>query len=208
MARYTGPVCRLCRHQGIKLFLKGARCMGPRCAIERRRPVPGDHGTARRKVTEYGVQLAEKQKVRWFYGVLEQQFRKHFAEALRRPGATGTNLLTILESRFDNVVYRMGFADSRAEARQLVRHGHFSLNSRKTNVPSALLAEGDVVEVRPTHRGLEYFEVLKTSMGTKMVPRWLEVDPDNLRGRVSSFPTREDIDAPVNEQLVVEFYSR
>lgn len=207
MARYTGPVCRICRRHGIKLFLKGAKCFSS-CTIEKRRTVPGEHAQARRKVTEYGVQLTEKQKVRSFYGVLEQQFRKHFAEALRRPGATGTNLLVILETRLDNVVYRMGFGDSRAQARQLVSHGHFSVNGRKTDVPSALLSEGDVVEVRPTHRGLEYFEVLKASMGTKMVPRWLEVDPDNLRGRVSSLPAREDVDAPVNEQLVVEFYSR
>ena len=208
MARYTGPVCRICRRHGMKLFLKGAKCFGPKCTVEKRRTVPGEHGQARRKVTEYGVQLAEKQKVRSFYGVLEQQFRKHFAEALRRPGATGANLLAILESRFDNVVYRLGYADSRAQARQLVRHGHFSLNGRKTNIPSALLREGDVIEVRATSKSLEYFEVLKASLSTKTIPRWLDLDPDNLRGRVSSFPTRDDIDTQVNEQLVVEFYSR
>ncbi|MSQ23218.1 MAG: 30S ribosomal protein S4 [Chloroflexi bacterium] len=208
MARYTGPVCRLCRHHGMKLFLKGARCFGPKCAIERRRSVPGVHGQSRRKVTEYGVQLAEKQKIRSIYGVLEAQFRKHFAEALRRPGSTGANLLSILESRLDNVVYRLGFADSRNQARQIVRHGHFVLNGRKTNVPSALLREGDVVEVRGTSKGLEYFEILKASIGTKSVPRWLAIEPEGLRGRISTLPAREEIDTVVNEQLVVEFYSR
>src|SRR5712692_5817034 len=157
MARYTGPVCRICRRHGMKLFLKGAKCFGPKCTIEKRRTVPGEHGQARRKVTEYGVQLAEKQKVRSFYGVLETQFRKHFAEALRRPGATGANLLTILESRLDNVVYRLGFADSRNQARQLVRHGHFALNGRKTDIPSALVREGESISVRQRSASNEYF---------------------------------------------------
>jgi small subunit ribosomal protein S4 len=208
MARYTGPVCRICRHHGMKLFLKGARCFGPKCGVERRRTQPGAHPQARRKVTEYGVQLAEKQKIRSVYGVLETQFRKHFAEAQRRTGSTGENLLGILESRLDNVVYRLGFADSRNQARQIVRHGHIAVNGRRTDIPSALMREGDVVEVRPAARTLEYFEVLKASIGTKSAPRWLEVDADNLRGRVTSHPARTDIDTPVNEQLVVEFYSR
>jgi small subunit ribosomal protein S4 len=208
MARYTGPVCRICRHQGMKLFLKGARCFGPKCGVERRRTQPGDHPQTRRKVTEYGVQLAEKQKVRSVYGVLEQQFRKHFAEAQRRTGSTGVNLLQILESRLDNVVYRLGFADSRPQARQIVRHGHIAMNGRRTDIPSALVREGDVIEVRQGAKGLEYFEVLKASIATKTVPRWLELDAENLRGRVISPPAREDIDTPVNEQLVVEFYSR
>lgn len=208
MGRYTGPVCRICRHHGMKLFLKGARCFGPKCAVERRKGTPGAHGQARRKVTEYGVQLAEKQKVRSVYGVLERQFRKHFAEALRRPGATGSNLLAILETRLDNVVYRLGFGDSRNQAREMVRHGHFAVNGRKTDIPSALVREGDVVEVRASSKGNEYFEILKGTMATKTVPRWLSLDADNLRGRVMSVPAREDIDTQVNEQLVVEFYSR
>lgn len=208
MGRYTGPVCRLCRRHGMKLFLKGARCLGPKCAIERRKGIPGVHAQARRKVTEYGVQLAEKQKVRAVYGVLERQFRKHFAEAMRRQGATGANLLAILECRLDNVVYRLGFADSRNQAREMVRHGHFALNGRKTDIPSALVREGDLVEVRPSHRDLEYFQIMRGSLATKTVPRWLSLDADSLRGRVLSVPAREDIDTQVNEQLVVEYYSR
>lgn len=208
MARYTGPVCRICRHHGIKLYLKGARCYGPKCAIERRKGPPGEHSQARRKSTEFGLQLAEKQKVRGVYGVLEQQFRRHFAEAQRRSGATGLNLLVILESRLDNVVYRLGFAESRNQARQVVRHGHVTLNGRKTDIPSALVREGDVIGVRAESKRLEYFVVLKEEVATKTAPRWLSVDPENLRGSVLSLPTREDIDTPVNEQLVVEYYSR
>ncbi|MBM2809363.1 MAG: rpsD [Chloroflexi bacterium] len=208
MARYTGPVCRICRRQGLKLFLKGERCFGPKCAVERRRYPPGEHGQGRRKVSEYGLQLAEKQKVRSIYGVLERQFRKHFEEAERRPGMTGANLLSILERRFDNVVYRLGFASSRSQARQLVRHGHFSLSGKRTNIPSALVSEGDVITVRPRSSGNEYFGALKGEMSQKSVPRWLVLDAAELTGRVTQIPVREDIDTAVNEQLVVEYYSR
>lgn len=208
MARYTGPVCRICRRQGMKLFLKGQRCFGPKCAVERRRYPPGEHGQGRRKVSEFGLQLVEKQKVRSIYGVLERQFHKHFEEAERRPGMTGANLLAILERRLDNVVYRLGFASSRPQARQLVRHGHFTLNGRKTDIPSAEVREGDVVAVRPQKRESEYFAVAKEGLTEKLVPRWLALDPGDLSGRVVRLPSREDIDTPVNEQLVVEFYSR
>jgi small subunit ribosomal protein S4 len=192
----------------MKLFLKGQRCFGPKCAVERRRYPPGEHGQGRRKVSEFGLQLAEKQKVRSIYGVLERQFRKHFEEAERRPGMTGANLLAILERRLDNVVYRLGFASSRPQARQLVRHGHFTLNGRKTDIPSALVREGDIVAVRPERRDNEYFEIAKGQLTEKLVPQWLMLDPGDLSGRVVRVPMREDIDTAVNEQLVVEFYSR
>ena len=208
MARYTGPVCRICRRQGVKLYLKGQRCFGPKCAVERRKYPPGEHGQGRRKISEFGLQLAEKQKIRSIYGVLERQFRKHFEEAERRPGMTGPNLLAILESRLDNVIFRLGFATSRQQARQVVRHGHVTLNGRKTNIPSALVREGDVVGVAPKSRDNEYFSVLKGDLTEKSVPRWLTLEAATLSGRVSSSPVREDIDTTVNEQLVVEFYSR
>lgn len=208
MARYTGPVCRICRRQGVKLYLKGQRCFGPKCAVERRKYPPGEHGQGRRKISEFGLQLAEKQKIRSIYGVLERQFRKHFEEAERRPGMTGPNLLAILESRLDNVIFRLGFATSRQQARQIVRHGHVTLNGRKTNIPSALVREGDVVGVAPKSRDNEYFSVLKGELTEKTVPRWLTLEAGTLSGRVSSSPVREDIDTTINEQLVVEFYSR
>jgi small subunit ribosomal protein S4 len=208
MARYTGPVCRICRRQGLKLFLKGERCFGPKCAIERRNYPPGDHGQRRRKLSEYANQLKEKQKARYVYGVLERQFRKHFGEAERRPGVTGANLLRVLESRLDNVVYRLGFADSRKQARQLVRHGHFSLNGRRTNIPSALVKAGDLVAVMPKSRESEYFKVVQEGIARKSVPQWLELDVANMSGRVLNLPGRDQIEANVNEQLVVEFYSR
>ena len=208
MARYTGPVCRICRRHGMKLYLKGQRCFGPKCAVERRKYPPGEHGQGRRKVSEYGLQLAEKQKIRYVYGVLERQFRKHFEEAERRPGMTGVNLLSILERRLDNVVYRLGFGGSRKQARQLVRHGHFTLNGRKTDIPSALVKEGDVIGVKPSSAGNEYFSALKGEMTEKTVPRWLEFDPAAMSARVTATPAREDVDALINEQLVVEYYSR
>ena len=208
MARYTGPVCRICRRHGMKLFLKGERCFGPKCGVERRTYPPGDHGQRRRKQSEYGLQLREKQKARFIYGVLETQFRKHFEEAERRPGVTGENLLRILETRLDNVVYRLGFADSRKQARQLVRHGHFYLNGRRTDIPSALVKVNDVVEVAPSSRDSEYFKIAREGLAKKSVPRWLDLDMAGLRGRVLSVPGRDDIDTSINEQLVVEFYSR
>ena len=208
MARYTGPVCRICRRFGMKLFLKGQRCFGPKCAVERRKYPPGEHGQGRRKVSEYGLQLAEKQKLRSMYGVLERQFRKHFEEAERRPGMTGTNLLSLLERRVDNVVYRLGFASSRAQARHLVRHGHFDLNGRKHDIPSAMVREGDVIKVRQSSRENEYFLAAAGDLTESTIPRWLALDVADLSGRVVRAPERDDIDTPVNEQLVVEYYSR
>jgi small subunit ribosomal protein S4 len=192
----------------MKLFLKGERCFGPKCGVERRATPPGMAAQRRRKVSEYGLQLREKQKARSIYGVLEAQFRKHFREAVRRPGMTGENLLRILETRLDNVVYRLGFGDSRAQARQLVRHGHFFLNGRRTDIPSALVKPNDIVEVAPGSRDNEYFKTVRERLAKKSVPRWLDLDLAGMRGRVLSAPGREDIDTSINEQLVVEFYSR
>ena len=211
MARYTGPACKLCRREGEKLLLKGERCFTPKCAMERRAYAPGMHGRQaqfRRKESDYSLQLREKQKARRIYGVLERQFRRYFKEAERRKGLTGVNLLIILESRLDNVVYRLGFADSRAQARQLVRHGHFDVNGRKTNIPSFLVKGGDVIAVRERSRKLAYFRDLSTVMEHRVVPEWLSLDIPKMEGQVLSFPTREDIDASLNEQLIVEYYSR
>ncbi|MDO8673511.1 MAG: 30S ribosomal protein S4 [Dehalococcoidia bacterium] len=210
MARYTGAVCRQCRRIGEKLFLKGDRCSTPKCSVERdkRGMGPGMHTNRRRKVSERGTQLREKQKARYSYGVLERQFRRYFAEAERRPGMTGQNLMRILETRLDNVVYRLGFADSRNQARQLVNHGHFDLNGRKTDIASALVKSGDVVGVREKCKGLEYFKVRAQNITSKNVPTWLSIDVDQLSGKVLSLPSREDIDTRVNEQVIVEFYSR
>jgi small subunit ribosomal protein S4 len=208
MARYTGPNCRICRRFGMKLYLKGERCFGPKCGVERRRYPPGEHGQGRHKVSEYGLQLGEKQKLRYIYGVLETQFRRHFAEADRLPGMTGPNLLSLLERRLDNVVYRLGFASSRDQARQLVRHGHFEVNGRKTDIPSAIVREGDDIAVRQRIRDSEYFAVTKEGLTEKSVPAWLVLNRENLSGHVARLPERDDIDTPVNEQLVVEYYSR
>ena len=214
MARYTGPVCRLCRREGLKLYLKGARCEGPKCPIVKRQPAknfpPGQHGQRRtRRPSEFGLQLREKQKVRRFYGVMESQFHKHFVEAERRGGVTGDNLLQILESRLDNVVYRMGFADSRRQARQLVRHGHFTVNGRKTNIPSFLVKPGDVVAVRTQSRSRAYFTDYAEVLNTRRAPDWMTVDSNALSGRVLNLPARDQIEVPAfNEALVVEHYSR
>jgi len=208
MARYTGPVCKICRRFGMKLFLKGERCFGPKCAIERRNYPPGIHGQRRRKMSEFGAQLREKQKARAIYGVLERQFSKHFVEAERRPGVTGENLLQLLETRLDNVVYRLGFADSRKQARQIVLHGHIILRGHKTDIPSALVKVGDVISVHPTSRGSEYFKMVQDTLTRKSVPNWLTLDIAELTGRVLSLPTRDEIDSTVSEQLVVEHYSR
>ncbi|MFB0533451.1 MAG: 30S ribosomal protein S4 [Anaerolineae bacterium] len=211
MARYTGPVCKLCRREGEKLLLKGERCFTPKCALERRAYAPGMHGRQaqfRRKESEYGLQLREKQKARRIYGVLERQFRRYFREAERRKGLTGVNLLIILESRLDNVVYRLGFADSRVQARQLVRHGHFDVNGRKTNVPSFLVKAGDAIAVRERSKKLAYFRDLNAVIEHKVVPEWLSLDIPKMEGQVLALPTREDIDASLNEQLIVEYYSR
>ena len=209
MARYTGPVCRLCRREGQKLFLKGERCLGPKCAIERRRYAPGQHGQARtRKPSEYGLQLREKQKARRTYGVLERQFHKHYEEAAKMPGVTGENLLRVLELRLDNLVYRLGFADSRAQARQIVRHGHFVVNGRKTNIPSYRARIGDVITVRPQSQSREYFQARAQILGTKQVPDWLVLDVPTQTARVVSIPRRDQIDIRLSEQLIVEYYSR
>jgi small subunit ribosomal protein S4 len=192
----------------MKLFLKGERCFTPKCAVERRPTPPGEHGQRRRKVSEYGEHLKEKQKARDTYGVLERQFRKHFQEAQRRPGATGENMLKLLETRLDNVVYRLGFADSRKQARQLVTHGHLQVNGRRTDIPSALVRPGDVVSVSPGARQTEYFKIVAETLEKKTVPRWLELDPAQLSGKVLDLPSRQDIETNVNEQLIVEFYSR
>jgi small subunit ribosomal protein S4 len=211
MARYTGPVCRLCRRQGMKLFLKGERCFTPKCAVERRPTPPGQPPSnvrRRRKESEYSLQLKEKQKARNIYGILERQFHKHFVIAERMPGVTGENLLRVLEMRLDNVVYRLGFADSRRQSRQLVFHGHIALNGRRTDIPSATVKAGDTVSVYASSRGNEYFKTVSETLTRKTVPRWLELDPNALSGRIADRPTRQDIDINLNEALVVEYYSR
>jgi small subunit ribosomal protein S4 len=212
LARYTGPVCKLCRREGEKLFLKGSRCLTPKCSFERRSYPPGQHGRdkqfRRGRASDYLLQLREKQKARRIYGVMERQFSRYFSRAEQQVGLTGTNLLTILETRLDNVIYRLGIASSRAQARQLVSHGHIMLNGRKTNVPSALVSPGDSISVRSESKGGTYFKVLRQDMDDRRVPRWLSVDVDNLSANVLHVPTREDIDVSLNEQLIVEYYSR
>lgn len=207
MARYTGPVCRLCRREGTKLFLKGDRCYTDRCALNKRNFAPGQHGTSRKKVTEYGMQLREKQKVRRFYGISESQMSKYFLMADKMKGITGENLFKILESRLDNVVYRMGFASSRAEARQLVTHGHFTLNGGKVNIPSLMTTVGDVVEVKEKSRSSEKFKTLIENHNGNTVS-WINVDLEKMRGTIVAESTREDIDLPVEEHLIVELYSK
>lgn len=212
MARYTGPVCRLCRREGEKLFLKGERCMSPKCSFERRGYPPGQHGKERQfrrgRASDYLMQLREKQKARRIYGVMERQFRTYFEKAEQQSGLTGANLLIQLERRLDNVVYRLGMADSRAQARQLVQHGHVMLNGRKTNIPSALVSTGDTVSIRPQSSRKTYFRVLRQELDDRRVPRWLSVDGQNLSASILSLPNRDDIDVSVNEQLIVEYYSR
>jgi small subunit ribosomal protein S4 len=209
MARRTDPDCKLCRRQGEKLFLKGERCFTPKCAVERHNTPPGQAvGVRRRKMSERGLQLREKQRARWMYGVLEKQFRRHFAEAERRPGITGENLLRILETRLDNVVFRLGFAASRDQARQLVNHGQFELNGRKTDIPSARVKPGDVIAVREKSRKNGYFDALAADLARQSVPGWLALDAANLTGRMMRLPDRSDIDTKVQEQIIVEYYSR
>jgi small subunit ribosomal protein S4 len=208
MARYTEPVCRLCRREGAKLFLKGTRCYTKKCAFERRPSPPGQHGVRRRKVGDFGLQLREKQKVRRVYSVMERQFRNYFVEAESRPGVTGENLLRFLELRLDNVVFRMGLATSRAQARQLVSHGHVAVNGRATNVPSFQLKPGDRVDVRETHKAREPFKVARESLKSHQAPDWLSVDATALAATVSTLPRRDQMPLDLNEQLVVEYYSR
>ena len=208
MARYTGPVCKLCRREGTKLFLKGDRCTSGKCALDRRSSAPGQHGAANKKQREYGMHLREKQKTRRYYGVLEKQFKNYFEEADRKEGMTGENLLKLIERRLDNVVYRMGMAESRKEARQLVLHEHFELNGKKVNIPSIIVRAGDVVAVRENFRSSAKCKSLVEGLQTKTAPKWLDVDKTALSAKVVALPAREDIDFEINEQMIVEFYSK
>ncbi len=207
MARYTGPVCRLCRREGQKLYLKGDKCYTDKCPVSKRNYAPGQHGNSRRKLTEYGLQLREKQKVRRVYGIQENQMRRYFIMADRMKGITGENLLKLLELRLDNVVYRMGFANSRAEARQFVTHGHLRVNGKKVDIPSSITQAGDVIEVKEKSKNSPRFkEVVESHGGTTVT--WLEVNPSELKGKIVTEPTREDIDIPIEEHLIVELYSK
>lgn len=207
MARYTDAVCRLCRREGVKLYLKGEKCYSDKCPVVKRATPPGQHGVSRRKASEYSLQLREKQKARRFYGVLEKQFERYFDLATRKKGVTGEVLLQTLERRLDNVVYRLGFASSRAEARQIVKHSHIEVNGRKVNIPSYLVREGDVIAVRESSRDHSRIKELLAGAG-RTIPAWLSVEPEALRGTVVRMATREEIDAPVQEHLIVELYSR
>lgn len=207
MARYKESVCRLCRREGTKLFLKGDRCYTDKCAVDRRAYAPGEHGQNRKKVSEYGIQLREKQKARRLYGVMEKQFRKYFAEAERQKGVTGENLIRLLERRLDNVIYRLGFAGSRPQARQLVLHGHFTINGNKVDIPSYLVKPGDAIAVKNKSQASPLFQAIKES-GKASVPSWLECNVEALQGRVVSLPAGEDLDVPIEAHLIVELYSR
>ena len=209
MARYKDESCRVCRREGEKLFLKGSRCYTDKCAITRRAYAPGQHGQKRKKQSDYGMQLREKQKAKAFYGVLESQFRKYFEEAARSKGVTGTRLLQILESRLDNVVYRLGLATSRSQARQLVRHGHFEVNGVKVNIPSYLTKVGEVVKVKESSANSEIFkQIVEATENGRPVPTWLEADLSNRTGKIVALPSRDEIDLPVKEHLIVELYSK
>ena len=208
MARYTGPACKLCRREGTKLFLKGERCTSGKCALDRRSTAPGQHGASTKKQREYGIQLREKQKTKRYYGVQEKQFKSYFVEADRVEGMTGENLIKLIERRLDNVVYRMGMAESRKEARQLVLHEHFELNGKKVNIPSIIVSAGDVVAVRENFRGSAKCKSLVEALQTKNAPKWLDVDKTNLTAKVVALPAREDVDFEINEQHIVEFYSK
>ena len=208
MARETGPQCKLCRREGVQLFLKGARCHSVKCGVRKRDYPPGEHAWRRSRFSEYGLQLREKQKVKRIYGVLEKQFRGYYAKADRQKGITGTNLLLLLESRLDNTIYRMGFASSRNQARQLVKHNHFLVNGRKVNIPSYLVKPGDVIDVKEKSRKVpQILEAMETVV-RRGVPAWMEVDRDNFRGSMKSLPSREELTMPVQEQLIVELYSK
>ncbi len=208
MARYTGSVCRLCRREGKKLFLKGERCYGPKCALSRRAYAPGQHGQGRKKVSEYGLQLRAKQQAKRYYGVLESQFAHYFELASKQSGQAGENLLRILESRLDNVVYRSGLASSRKEARQLVRHGHYTLNGHKVNIPSILLKAGDTVAVTDKSRQNEKLKAVIEANSAHPVPAWMSFDPEKMTVVINQLPNREDIDLDVEEHLIVELYSK
>lgn len=205
--RYTGPVCRLCRREGMKLFLKGDRCYTDKCGIVKKNYAPGQHGQGRKKVTEYGMQLREKQKVRRFYGISESQMLKYFTMADKMKGIAGENLLKLLELRLDNVVYRMGFGSSRAEARQLVTHGHFTVNGSKSTIPSAIIKVGDVIEVKDKSKSSDKIKALIENHNGNTV-KWVDMDLEKLKGSILAEPTREDIDIPIEEHLIVELYSK
>lgn len=208
MARYRDSVCRFCRRETTKLFLKGDRCYSDKCSVERRNYPPGQHGQGRSKYTDYGVQLREKQKVRRIYGLLEKQFRNYAHLAEQRRGVTGENLLLLLESRLDNIVYQMGFASSRSEARQLINHGHFLVNGKKVDIASFLTKPGMVIEVKEKSKKLKGIEDSMSAVGRRPVPQWLEVEPENFKGTIKGIPTREELPPTIREQLIVEFYSK
>ena len=208
MARYTGPVCRLCRREGEKLFLKGDRCYTEKCAVDRRSYPPGQHGQGRHKVSEYGLHLREKQKLRRIYGVLERQFERYYDRASRQKGITGENLLQILELRLDNIVYRLGFAASRGQARQLVMHGHIAVNGQKADIPSYEVRVGDVITVRDKSRNLQMIKDNLAAAEGRAVPEWLEANLEQMEGKILAVPTREQMDISIQEHLIVEFYSR
>ena len=209
MARYTGSVCRICRRENLKLFLKGDRCYSDKCAFDRRGYPPGQHGQRRgRKTSDYGIQLREKQKVKRMYGLSEKQFHLFFERADHQKGITGTNLLVFLERRLDNVVYRLGFVNSRAQGRHFVRHNHFLVNGKKVNIPSYLIKIGDVVEIREKSRKIQILEDALAAVVRRGIPQWLDLEKENMKGKVKEFPSREDITTPIQEQLIVELYSK
>ena len=208
MARYTGPSCRLCRREGEKLFLKGDRCYTNKCSVSKRGYAPGQHGQQKKKVSEYGIQLREKQKTKRYYGLLESQFRKYFDIATKKKGITGENLLQILETRFDNLIYRIGLGNSRAEARQLVLHGHFTINGSKVNIPSYLVKVGDKIAIKETSKKSDKIKILSENAGKNTIPKWIEFDSQNLTSTIITLPSREDTDLPIKEHLIVELYSK
>lgn len=208
MAKYTGPACRQCRREGVKLFSKGERCYTEKCALNRRNTAPGQHGAARKKIGEYGLQLREKQKAKRYYGIQEKQFRNYFAKAEVKEGMTGENLLTMIERRFDNVVFRMGMGESRRDARQLIVHGHFLINGKKADIPSMMLKVGDVISVREASRKSEKIKSLVENLDNRQAPAWIAVDKENVTATVVALPKREDIDFPFEEHLIVELYSK
>ena len=208
MARYTGSVCRQCRREGTKLFLKGVRCYSEKCAIKKRHTGPGMHGQGRKKQSEYGIQLREKQKVRRAYGVLESQFRKYYDMASNMRGVTGENMLSLLERRLDNVCYRLGFGDSRPMARQMVTHGHILVNGKKVDIASYLIKDGDEISIREKSADSEFFKTLKEQGAARSIPKWLELNAEKLTGKVVALPKRDDVDLTIEEHLIVEYYSR
>jgi small subunit ribosomal protein S4 len=208
LARYTGPSCRLCRRERLQLFLKGEKCYTEKCSVVRREYPPGQHGQGRKKFSDYEVQLREKQKVKRIYGLMEKQFRRYFQEASRQKGITGENLLLMLESRLDNMVYRMGFAGSRNEAREFVKHSHFTVNGRRVNIPSYMVKTGDVIELREKSKKITRIQEALEAVSRRGIPRWLEMDKDAMRGKVASLPAREELTMPIKEQLIVELYSK